>query len=322
METIMCEICYENKEEFEFVNLHCNHRFCRSCFQKAFDFKANPDSAYQSNPVCPKESCKQPINFAILKENVTKECFEIYENMKKMQLSEENVAKSITNKEFNNEGNFIPFTAVKKINEFELFIEKMGWKRCPICNCVVEKIGGACQYICCESAKCSKKTIFCYVCGERIKNVSTHFIKNKCVKVQIKEKNIEEPSSELKKESEKKDYSNEIKEKNIEEPSSELKKESEKNYSNDNEEEKLNEEKLVEKSIDEKIIKDLQIEENKSEIKPIEEKIIEEKPREANQLLDSYEAGNVNSEFGRRRENKFNHNPNTEVLCPPYCKLI
>lgn len=60
---------------------------------------------------------------------------------------------------------------------FEEYIKKHGLKRCPVCDAVIEKTKN-CNYIHCSSNKCQKKTIFCYCCGEILKEkeLADHYI--------------------------------------------------------------------------------------------------------------------------------------------------
>jgi len=59
------------------------------------------------------------------------------------------------------------------------FIKKFNLRRCPICGSLIEKFGN-CNLIRCCSVRCQKKTIFCFLCGEALKEETSlaHFSQN------------------------------------------------------------------------------------------------------------------------------------------------
>ena len=80
-------------------------------------------------------------------------------------------------------------------NEFERYIKEQKLQRCPVCNIVVEKIKN-CNYVQCASLKCQKKTTFCYLCSQLLKqcDLSTHYLNNSAFSLckKMKEKNDRE----------------------------------------------------------------------------------------------------------------------------------
>ena len=112
-----------------------------------------------------------------------------------------------------------------KINDdqklFEELQKKQGWMTCPKCFAIIEKKGGSCNIMKCESRKCSKKTIFCYLCGEELKESTknNHFPKGEfssCVNTmkpnerrEQEEIKIENPQEPQKRENEKENFEKE-----------------------------------------------------------------------------------------------------------------
>jgi len=154
--------------------------------------------------ICLKYSCGKTINLYIVKQILPPQEYEKYEILwiKELKFEIESADNKAPEK-------------TKKVNIyddlFEHIIYKKSWKRCPVCNSVIEKIGGACDYVKCESNKCLKQTLLCYVCGKKIENPLKHFINHKCKHTCKKElkanknlgKNIEK--KEKQKEEEKKE---------------------------------------------------------------------------------------------------------------------
>jgi len=56
------------------------------------------------------------------------------------------------------------------------YIEK-NYKKCPVCGIPIEKTKN-CNYVRCESAKCQKKTLFCFLCGQFLneKEIKFHYM--------------------------------------------------------------------------------------------------------------------------------------------------
>ena len=78
--------------------------------------------------------------------------------------------------------------------KFNEYVKNNNLKFCPVCNAVIEKTKN-CNYVQCNSIKCQKKTIFCYICGELLhtKDLATHYLNNspfsKCMKPLSNNKN-------------------------------------------------------------------------------------------------------------------------------------
>ena len=96
--------------------------------------------------------------------------------------------------------------------QFENLVKLKKWMNCPKCLCVIEKTKN-CNYIRCESALCSRKTVFCYLCGIQLeeKKINEHFYNknpyNQCF-------NIKNNKNEVKNLNEKKNLTSENKNNN------------------------------------------------------------------------------------------------------------
>ena len=193
-----CEICYETSLNSNFQELICQHAFCLTCLRNYLEIKIMTKNVSKNEIICLKYSCGKPINLYMVKQILPAEDYEKYEILWKKNLKEEieSPEKKASEK-------------VKKVriyeDLFEHIIYKMGWKRCPVCNAVIEKVGGACDYVYCQSSRCLKKTLICYFCGDNIENSQKHFINGKCPqkrKRQLEAKKMKKEDEDYKKEDE------------------------------------------------------------------------------------------------------------------------
>ena len=76
---------------------------------------------------------------------------------------------------------------------FENYIKEHKLQRCPVCNVVVEKIKN-CNYVQCGSIRCQKKTTFCYLCGQLLKqnDLATHYLNDSAFSTCKKNKEMKE----------------------------------------------------------------------------------------------------------------------------------
>lgn len=67
----------------------------------------------------------------------------------------------------------------KEEKEFENYVKENKLKECPVCKSMIEKTRN-CNYICCGSIVCQKKTYFCYLCGNKLnkEELKTHYLNN------------------------------------------------------------------------------------------------------------------------------------------------
>ena len=191
MQTNNCQICCENKIEDDFLKLVCEHSFCRECLRKNLEEKINNGS---SDLRCPDISCGKAFNSYQLKEVLSQEFINRYDNLLRLALRGDPAEDTITLNPNTQERtiSYPPKSMKQRDEDFENYIIGLGWKRCPGCDCVIEKIDkGGCNYIKCESMKCAKKITFCYICGEKINNLNEHY-KDKnyanCVKKKLETK--------------------------------------------------------------------------------------------------------------------------------------
>lgn len=76
----------------------------------------------------------------------------------------------------------------KDESDFDNYVKENKLKQCPVCKFMIEKTAH-CNYICCGSITCQKKTYFCYLCGEKLKKneLQSHYLNNssysKCKKI-------------------------------------------------------------------------------------------------------------------------------------------
>lgn len=231
-----CSICDLEISKQLFVQLTCTHEFCKNCLVFFCNEKIKTNDVSPSALSCPH--CKTKINFYIIKENVPGEIFQRYEELLLKNVELENKDKEITincpkcntlnviwkDADYftcpnchdkwcskpNCYGNWKQHEALscteyqKKFDtsneeKFRLLLQQQGWKQCPVCFSVIEKIKD-CNTVRCSSDKCQKKTIFCYLCGEKLTeglkgSINKHFPKGElnriCVNSQIKEEEKE-----------------------------------------------------------------------------------------------------------------------------------
>lgn len=123
---------------------------CPKCSQLSIIHKA---SQYFNCPLCRIKFC------------ANEKCLGFWQDHEKFTCQE-----YLENREKKNKGS--GFTQ----KQFESYILENKLRRCPICETIIEKINN-CNYLTCESQKCQKKTVFCYICGEILKfnQINTHY---------------------------------------------------------------------------------------------------------------------------------------------------
>ena len=215
---IQCEICLDYFHEEEFLILTCNHRFCKSCLLN--DWKQKILTGYPivcPNENCTKEInyylikdnlpqeefnkydeklCLKSLNEPRLTEktiNCPSKCnvscliwkdasYFTCPTCKKTFCSNQNclgewrLHDKLTCQEYKKMYNKQGFYDE---SEFEKYCKDKKLMKCPKCNAMIEKTKN-CNFIRCESQICEKKTVFCYLCGEQLKErkINEHFIQN------------------------------------------------------------------------------------------------------------------------------------------------
>lgn len=208
-----CKICSESKSEDSFIKLTCEHSFCLDCLEKDWTIKIQENQVDGSILKCPDENCSTPINFYVLKLHLKDKIFEKYEKalLENMEPTEKEKEKSINCPKCNilaviwKDADYFDCAECKKRfcakddckgdwekhknilcaeykkkfcdQKFDAYLKAQNIKKCPVCNINIEKIRN-CNTVRCESSKCQKKTLFCYLCGKLLKEneKSTHFV--------------------------------------------------------------------------------------------------------------------------------------------------
>lgn len=208
----LCQICHVEKPLNEMINLQCGHPFCKYCIVEYSNSKINEGAVSQSQLFCPGIDCKKPLNYFMLKENLSKKAFEKYDFLLTKQLICQNKTVSCPKcqltyqleKEMkffscskckteycSNEScrkpkkssNQKDCDCLKKINveenDFQKYVTENKLKKCPVCLIYIEKSKN-CNYMRCLSQICQGKTVFCYLCGQKLdpKNSESHFLGN------------------------------------------------------------------------------------------------------------------------------------------------
>lgn len=199
---LFCEICSNYYDAEQCKTLTCNHFFCKTCLH---NFCKNHIFS-KENILCPKQSCSEEINYCLMKEILTFEEFNKYDefitfkdlktekNEKKVECpnckiaffvweqadffkcakcAEQFCVKCLANWN-SHENKVCSFDVGKNLKEkdqknLELTMEKLNNDKI-FKKCPVCKIliekVGTCNSMQCSSEICQKKTIFCFLCGE------------------------------------------------------------------------------------------------------------------------------------------------------------
>lgn len=230
----LCQICNYEKPVNEMINLQCGHPFCKFCIIEYSSSKIDEGAVSQSQLFCPGINCKKPLDYFLLKENLSRKVFEKYDFL----LTKQSISQIKTvscpkcqltyqlEKETNfflcnqckteycsNEACLKPKAStkqnncdcVKKTNVedkiFQQYVTENNLKKCPVCRIYIEKSRN-CNYIRCLSQVCQGKTTFCYLCGEKLdpKNPASHFLNNSLYSRCVSKKNEVAKEVVLKKE--------------------------------------------------------------------------------------------------------------------------
>ena len=174
----------------DFIELSCDHSYCCKCFSDYCNFFMNkPDFSKPQDLICPK--CQKPINIfyllpifhGVLFEEYRKKCWNSFEP-KKNELCDRDCGgndqcdyddrdcggnNQCDYDQCCNENECKPEENKKSDTDLNAdFMIKNDFKECPVCGVYIEKIGG-CFKMRCQSSKCQKKTVFCFLCREILK---------------------------------------------------------------------------------------------------------------------------------------------------------
>ena len=217
MNETLCNICSESDPSKKKVKLECSHVFCIECMQKYIKVKIQAHHVSPNSLVCPEENCKSSLNYFRVKEIISNADFEKYDellnngailadgdrffdcpncNSKLVIPKKEEVSfikcwncqkRWCTNEDcmgdWDEHGGKLCAEYKKgdfkgKMNEelFQEYAKNNGLMPCPTCGAQIDKTKN-CNFVRCESPKCQKKTIFCYLCGQLLKEkeIPAHF---------------------------------------------------------------------------------------------------------------------------------------------------
>ena len=200
-----CKMCYNQIRIDQGKTLDCNHRFCQKCLEDYLKIPlldGNPDPERLKCPQCSSNISINITKSILPSEDFKKYDYALFDIYKPEILKNEIYFKCI------NEG--CSFAAIvpnnlKKIkfktclknyctvcrdfyhpnitceqkhdsnqDESLLILAKQeGWKTCPHCKTMCDKISG-CNYMKCFSNVCNGKKSFCYLCGKAI-SLYSHF---------------------------------------------------------------------------------------------------------------------------------------------------
>ena len=73
-----CEICFMEYPQNEFINLFCDHKYCKTCLRHILKIKIEEKNVRKI--ICPHDECKEEISFEKIKEILTTEMFEKYDS--------------------------------------------------------------------------------------------------------------------------------------------------------------------------------------------------------------------------------------------------
>jgi hypothetical protein len=198
----ICEICYIEHPTEEVIKLECGHIYDRTCLKAIIEDLILNQQVLSNQMICP--ACNAPINELIIKTLTDKENFKKFKRvqLKKILGNDERplffYRQSFSFYDEFEVGNYEAFgncggcrlyetcescrnilagqidyneqLFLKKLSEKddEMFLEyakNLGYKRCPKCFAMCEKVSG-CNFMSCSSNICRRKTFFCYLCGD------------------------------------------------------------------------------------------------------------------------------------------------------------
>ena len=87
MET--CEICQQILPSSDFQELTCQHIFCLKCLRTDLETKIEKETVSKKDIICLKNDCEKPINPYLLKEILSSELYEKYENLRRKRIEED-----------------------------------------------------------------------------------------------------------------------------------------------------------------------------------------------------------------------------------------
>ncbi|OMJ88574.1 hypothetical protein SteCoe_9436 [Stentor coeruleus] len=200
-----CPLCFTKDRIDNSITLMCNHRFCKRCIKTHAEILIKEKQVGKEGIKCP--SCGDEIHIEIMKYILTHEEFSRYDE-ELFDSFAPNVGENDIYFRCRNEScefaAIVPVgikeieckTCMKKYcpvcrddvhaeitcqENYDKKLDKslldlalgQGWKQCPYCKNMCERISG-CNFMKCLSSTCKGANNFCYLCGVGIKGY-THF---------------------------------------------------------------------------------------------------------------------------------------------------
>jgi len=196
-----CPLCFDDICLEEMVCLDCEHKLCVECFSNYLRSKVVDGEVADNELTCPLPNCPlacEPLSLAMIEAHTTPELWDkfLHFRMKLFRPSsgqfiqcpttdcapfivprgEKRVECPCCQRAFcpdcmeePHDNTCEDFRKWKTENcavdqKFEALIEDEQLMRCPQCGFACERSEG-CNFMQCSSAKCRRKTYFCYVCG-------------------------------------------------------------------------------------------------------------------------------------------------------------
>ena len=194
----ICPICGESFRVDHGITLDCDHRYCRTCLTMTVEYSVADGKVSEEELSCPE--CMNPIATMILKELLSRDDFKKLEKFRMRNYRPEE-ANTVFFKCPGNDCEYIAILGeedeivrcpVCKVNycpkcrrvphfkktceeydkeqkdkevddEFKIAAKALGFKTCPHCKAMCEKISG-CKFMRCYSKDCAGKKNFCLLC--------------------------------------------------------------------------------------------------------------------------------------------------------------
>jgi hypothetical protein len=192
--TFNCSLCLQDIKIEEELKLDCGHTFCKTSIKEYIEQLVLDHKVLKNEIVCPQ--CNVEINEVIIKYLIEKKIYKKFKRvlLKKilknfesplffmLQPMKDTDELEIANLEYFGEcggclrddcSTCLEFRSIelknkqRVIEEDERILEEsmkaLGFKRCPHCKSMCEKISG-CKFMRCYSPLCKGKNAFCYLC--------------------------------------------------------------------------------------------------------------------------------------------------------------
>lgn len=209
---LKCPLCYDSFPLEAMLTFECNHRFCKKC---VFDLSMHSINS-NMKILCPEENCPNPeidthiVNAVLAKQPALIEKYDKFLLdliMNEDQVKNEKIVycqeckinfyvpveafTSVCNRcdnlicvqkncgyEYYNQHKDKRCEDLREDSTMKALRNEGKVQRCPECFVYIDKIVSSCNYVRCSSIKCQKRTIFCFLCGEKLAegDLKKHFL--------------------------------------------------------------------------------------------------------------------------------------------------